>query len=113
MDRARPADATAGTDPWLRAQHLLAERLATDAAFTARWHAAHAAEVDLSITRLEQLQAGTEAMAACQLHAMVRVGGISASDLAGFGPAVLGLIDGQQAAEKVWQLHAGNRRAGA
>ncbi len=113
MDPARLGDVIADADPRTQVRRLLEARLAADAGFAARWHAGHAVEIALTVERLVQLQAGSEAIAACQLHAMLTASGIGAADTTVFEPAVLALIDGQHAAEKVWLLHAGNRRGGA
>ena len=113
MHPARLGDVIADADLQTRVSRRLEERLAADAGFAARWHAGHAAEIELAVERLAQLQAGPEAIAACQLHAMISAGGIGIADTAEFEPSVRALIEGQQAAEKVWLLHPGNRRSGA
>ena len=93
---------------------LLEARLATDQALAARWQQHGAEELRLTLSRLERLQPGPEAIDACVLHAMSLAGLVpAAGEWAAFPPAVRLLVEGQQAAERVWILHAGDRRGGA
>lgn len=59
------------------------------------------------------LGVGEEAQAACVLHTFVVNGGVlTETDFAAFPADVRALVEGQQAAEKVWALHANRGRAG-
>lgn len=61
---------------------------------------------------LGELGVGAESQAAFLVHAMARAGlPIDEGDIAGLADDVRGLVEGQQAAERVWTLHA-NRSAG-
>ncbi|ANB19092.1 RelA/SpoT family (P)ppGpp synthetase [Dokdonella koreensis DS-123] len=97
-----------------RAARLLEAALTQDAAASERWSLGAGPELTATLRRLDQLDVGADAAAACILHAMVLADlAPSAKDLATFPVAVRELLDGQQAAERIWQLHAGGVSGGA
>ena len=72
-----------------------------------RGDAAETSELASSIALLGELGVGEEAQAACVLHAAVAAGmPIEAPEWAAFPPDLRALVDGQQAAERVWSLYA-------
>jgi len=63
---------------------------------------------------LENLEGDAEMLAACILHTLQQCGVVlTAPELARLPPGVRDLMDGQQAAEKVWSLHAARSSAGS
>jgi GTP pyrophosphokinase len=71
------------------------------------------AELLSSIELLDGLGVGEEAQAACVLHTLIASGVIAGADeLAGFPPDVRALVEGQQAAERVWSLYAAHGSSG-
>jgi len=63
---------------------------------------------------LEDLDADGEMLAACILHTLQQCGiVVPAPELARLSRGTRDLIDGQQAAERVWSLHAAHSRAGS
>lgn len=72
-----------------------------------------AAEAAATIALLAELGVGEEAQAACLLHALAVVDpSFDASVLAQFPPDVRVLVEGQQAAERVWALYAAHGGVG-
>ncbi len=70
-------------------------------------------ELLASLDLLGELGVGEEAQAACVLHALNMSGApLSAAELADFPPDVRALVDGQQAAERVWSLYAAHGSVG-
>ncbi|HEY6985626.1 MAG TPA: bifunctional (p)ppGpp synthetase/guanosine-3',5'-bis(diphosphate) 3'-pyrophosphohydrolase [Rhodanobacteraceae bacterium] len=62
---------------------------------------------------IRELGVGTEALAGCVLHALVECGAKPGDpDLAAFPLEVRNLVEGQQAAERVWSLYAARGNAG-
>ncbi|MBO9664719.1 MAG: bifunctional (p)ppGpp synthetase/guanosine-3',5'-bis(diphosphate) 3'-pyrophosphohydrolase [Dokdonella sp.] len=62
---------------------------------------------------LDELGVGEEAQAACVLHALAANGvALVEADFTAFPPDLRTLVEGQQAAEKVWALHANRSSAG-
>src|SRR5262249_9615909 len=62
---------------------------------------------------IQELGVGTEALAGCVLHALIESGArLEASELAAFAQDVRNLVDGQQAAERVWSLYAARGTSG-
>ena len=62
---------------------------------------------------LDELAVGEEAQAACVLRALISSSAIAdASELAAFPPGILALVEGQQAAERVWSLYAAHGGVG-
>ena len=91
-------------DVVVRALRLGDERSA--AAASAEWTAAQP-ELRASLALLGELGVGEEAQAACVLHTLALCGvALGNAELAGFPTDVRALIEGQQAAEKVWSLYA-------
>lgn len=71
-------------------------------------------EVVAVLDLLETLGLDEDAQASCVLHAMATSGiAIEDADFAAFPPDVRTLCEGQQAARKVWALHAGRSGASA
>jgi len=63
---------------------------------------------------LENLEGDAEMLAACILHALQQCGvALTAPELARLPPGMRDLIDGQQAAEKIWSLHHARSGAGS
>ncbi|HET7065330.1 MAG TPA: bifunctional (p)ppGpp synthetase/guanosine-3',5'-bis(diphosphate) 3'-pyrophosphohydrolase [Rudaea sp.] len=63
---------------------------------------------------LENLEGDAEMLAACILHTLQQCGvALTAPELARLPAGVRDLVDGQQAAEKVWSLHATRSSAGS
>jgi len=78
----------------------------------AAWHAAQP-ELVGCLDLLAELGVGEEAQAACVLHTLIAGGAaVEAADLAGFPEGVQTLLEGQQAAERVWSLYAAHGSAG-
>jgi GTP pyrophosphokinase len=76
------------------------------------WEAAQV-ELQATLDLMAELGVGAEAEAACVLHAAIRCGApIGTADLAVFPDDVRALIEGQQAAEKVWSLYAAHGSVG-
>jgi GTP pyrophosphokinase len=75
--------------------------------------AVRAAEPELldTLDLLEQLRVDAETFAACILH-MLQQGGAVPEAIARAAPRVRDLVEGQQAAEKVWSLYAARSGAG-
>ncbi|PZQ18612.1 MAG: GTP diphosphokinase [Rhodanobacter denitrificans] len=96
-----------------RAAQLLETSLAADPAANARWRRGADAELAATLSRLEQLEVGPDAIAACILHAAAQAGIALGEELASFSATVRDLLEGQQAAEKIWILHAGTARSSA
>ncbi|HEV7489231.1 MAG TPA: bifunctional (p)ppGpp synthetase/guanosine-3',5'-bis(diphosphate) 3'-pyrophosphohydrolase [Rhodanobacteraceae bacterium] len=62
---------------------------------------------------IRELGVGPEALAGCVLHALVECGSsLADSDLAAFPIEVRNLVEGQQAAERVWSLYAARGNTG-
>jgi GTP pyrophosphokinase len=62
---------------------------------------------------IRDLGVGTEAQAGSILHALIESGAaLSDAELAAFPPDVRNLVDGQQAAERVWSLYASRGGSG-
>jgi GTP pyrophosphokinase len=98
----------------LPASEWLAEamRLAAAHARVDRWAAAQV-EQQATLGLIAELDVGPEAQAACLLHDATLCGAtFDAVDLARFPDDVRALIDGQQAAEKVWSLYAAHGTVG-
>ncbi|MBN8727288.1 MAG: bifunctional (p)ppGpp synthetase/guanosine-3',5'-bis(diphosphate) 3'-pyrophosphohydrolase [Xanthomonadales bacterium] len=71
------------------------------------------AELCATLDILSELAVGDEAQAAAILHAGMQCGvALDAGDLAGFADEVGALVDGQQAAERVWSLYAAHGASG-
>ncbi|HEY0178588.1 MAG TPA: bifunctional (p)ppGpp synthetase/guanosine-3',5'-bis(diphosphate) 3'-pyrophosphohydrolase [Dokdonella sp.] len=97
--RGRTADGVAE-----RAAQLVLAR--AQPAPPAGWAAAQR-ELVACLDQLDQLGVGAEPQAACILHAAVQAGvALDGADLGGFAADVRELVEGQQAAERVWSLHA-------
>jgi GTP pyrophosphokinase len=96
------------------ASEWLAEamRLAGERARHDRWSAAQA-ELQATLDLIAELDVGAEARVASVLHVGVLCGAVfDAADLAVFPVDLRALLDGQQAAEKVWSLHAAHGSVG-
>jgi GTP pyrophosphokinase len=71
-------------------------------------------ELIATLGLLENLEGDAGMLAACILHTLQQCGiALTAPELARLPPGVRDLIDGQQAAEKVWSLHAARNSAGS
>ena len=71
-------------------------------------------ELIATLGLLENLEGDAGMLAACILHTLQQCGvTLTAPELARLPPGVRDLIDGQQAAEKVWSLHAARSNAGS
>jgi GTP pyrophosphokinase len=71
-------------------------------------------ELIATLGLLENLEGDAEMLAACILHTLQQCGiALTAPELARLPSGVRDLIDGQQAAEKVWSLHAARSGAGS
>ena len=71
-------------------------------------------ELIATLGLLENLEGDAGVLAACILHTLQQCGVVlTAPELARLPPGVRDLIDGQQAAEKVWSLHAARSGAGS
>jgi len=71
-------------------------------------------ELIATLGLLENLEGDAEMLAACILHTLQQCGvALTAPELARLPAGVRDLIDGQQAAEKVWSLHATRSAAGS
>ena len=69
-------------------------------------------ELLATLNLLEDLDADGEMLAACILHTLQQCGiALPAPDLARLGRGTRDLIEGQQASERVWSLHAAHSRA--
>lgn len=80
--------------------------VASGARGNAAWEAAQE-ELAACLEVLARLGVGEEAEAACILHAAQQAGvAFDAAEIAGFPAGVATLLEGQEAAERVWQLHA-------
>jgi GTP pyrophosphokinase len=91
---------------------LRACRLASSRAPTPAWHAVQA-ELLATITLLGELRVGEEAQAACLLHALMLADpAVDAAALAAFPDGTRALVEGQQAAERVWALYAAHGTVG-
>ncbi|GAA0707539.1 RelA/SpoT family protein [Dokdonella soli] len=89
-------------------------RFALDHAGTANaaWAQAQS-ELVASLDLIGELGVGEEAQAACVLHTLIASGvPLGATDLAAFPDDVRALLDGQQAAERVWSLYAAHGSVG-
>ena len=87
-------------------------RLAGARAPADRWAAAQA-ELRATVELIAGLDVGAEAQTACVLHAAISCGAVfDSADLAVFPDDLAALLDGQQAAEKVWSLHAAHGSVG-
>ena len=74
---------------------------------------AMATEAVATVALLEELGVGEEAQAACLLHAAAAADpSFDAAALAHFPPDVRALVEGQQAAERVWALYAAHGSVG-
>ena len=76
----------------------------------------HRVEPELldTLDQLEALRADPETFAACILHTLQQCGiAISVDEIVRAAPQVRDLLDGQQAAEKVWSLYASRGNAGS
>ena len=72
------------------------------------------AELLATLDLLAQLRADADTFAACVLHAARQAGLSTQVDaIARAAPSVRDLLDGQQAAEKVWSLHAARPSSGS
>lgn len=72
------------------------------------------ADVVATLDLLEALEADAEMQAACILHTLQHCGvGLTESEGRALPAGVRDLIDGQQAAERVWSLHAARTSAGS
>jgi GTP pyrophosphokinase len=94
---------------------LRARRLAQDrtAAVASRGWLDAQPELVASIDLLGQLNAGEEAQAACVLHTLIASGVvIDATEWGLFPSDVRALVEGQQAAERVWSLYAAHGGVG-
>jgi GTP pyrophosphokinase len=70
-------------------------------------------ELIASIALLDELGVGEEAQAACVLHALIASGiAINEAEFATFPADVRALVEGQQAAERVWSLYAAHGSSG-
>ena len=97
------------TGDCVRRARALADERAADAA---AWQHAQAG-LEASLELLARLGVGEEAQAACILHVAAQRGArIESADLAAFPADVAVLVEGQQAAGKVWSLHAAHGAAG-
>lgn len=96
-----------------RAAQRLEAALAADPAANAQWRLGDGEELAATLSRLEQLEVGPDALAACILHAAMQAGIAMGDEIATFSPTVRELLEGQQAAEKIWILHAGSGRSSA
>lgn len=77
------------------------------------WQAAQA-ELVGCLDMLGELGVGEDAQAACVLHMLVTGGAtLDANDLSAFSAEVHALLEGQQAAERVWSLYAAHGSAGS
>jgi GTP pyrophosphokinase len=118
----RPPDPRLTLERWLAASEIAgsADALAracrlADAraeALGAAW-ALRRAELVATLDLIRDLGVGTEAMAGAVLHALIECG-VAADDaeLAAFPPDVRNLVEGQQAAERVWSLYAARGTSG-
>lgn len=99
-----------GAGPASRACRLVLDRAAaTGGAISAAVEAELAAALDL----LGELGVDEDAQAACALHVLAAAGAApTEADFAAFPPDVRALVEGQQAAEKVWTLHANRGGSG-
>ena len=71
-------------------------------------------ELIATLGLLENLEGDAEMLAACILHALQQCGvALTAPELARLPPGMRDLIDGQQAAEKIWSLHHARSGAGS
>jgi GTP pyrophosphokinase len=71
-------------------------------------------ELIATLGLLENLEGDAGMLAACILHTLQQCGvALTAPELARLPPGVRDLLDGQQAAEKVWSLHAARNNAGS
>src|SRR6185369_802430 len=71
-------------------------------------------ELIATLGLLENLEGDAGMLAACILHTLQQCGvALTAPELARLPAGVRDLIDGQQAAEKVWSLHAARNSAGS
>jgi GTP pyrophosphokinase len=87
----------------------LRDRVEASKAFTAT-----ESELIATLGLLENLEGDAEMLAACILHTLQQCGvALTAPELARLTPGVRDLIDGQQAAEKVWSLHHARSGAGS
>ncbi|HEX6834500.1 MAG TPA: bifunctional (p)ppGpp synthetase/guanosine-3',5'-bis(diphosphate) 3'-pyrophosphohydrolase [Rudaea sp.] len=69
-------------------------------------------ELRATLDALRALDTDHEVLAAAVLHTLQQCGGtLAPADLAAFTPGVREMLDGQQAAEKVWSLYAGRSHA--
>jgi len=76
--------------------------------------AAAADELAATLDLLEELDADAEMSGACALHALQQCGiSLPEAEVSRLPPGVRDLIDGQQAAEKVWSLYAARSSAGS
>ncbi len=76
--------------------------------------AATESELIATLGLLENLEGDAEMLAACILHTLQQCGvALTAPELARLPAGVRDLIDGQQAAEKVWSLHSTRSGAGS
>jgi len=64
------------------------------------------AELVATLSALGELGVDDEAQAACVLHAGLATGVVGEGSLSAFSAEVRALVEGQQAAERVWALHA-------
>ena len=90
----------------------IAAAVASAAGARVAWIAV-APQLDATLGLIAGLGVDAEAQAACVLHAATMHGGVvGAADLAQFPPDVGVLMEGQQAAERVWSLYAAHGNAG-
>jgi GTP pyrophosphokinase len=102
--RVSRLERAASASPLLDACRLAVERGARST--SAAWQAAQT-ELGATLDLLDQLAVGEEAQAACVLHALDMSGlALAPGDWAMFAPEVRALVEGQQAAERVWSLYA-------
>jgi GTP pyrophosphokinase len=105
---AAPAHAGAA-DALVRACRLADER---GAALGEIW-AERRPQLFATLDLIRDLGVGPEALAGCILHAIVEAGGaLTQAELDAFGAEIRHLVEGQQAAERVWSLYAARGSTG-
>ncbi len=103
------AESSASSDVLARACRLADERADRFGAEWAHRFTALLATLDL----IRELGVGSEALAGCVLHALAECGSpLTHSELAAFPAEVRNLVEGQQAAERVWSLYAARGNSG-
>jgi GTP pyrophosphokinase len=96
-------DGAASADVLARACRLADARATDIGAVWSKRFPALRSTLDL----IRELGVGSEALAGCVLHALVESGSpLADSDLAEFPAEVRNLVEGQQAAERVWSIYA-------